>query len=201
MNSSGGAGGRRTVPTVAFEGLDGTGKSRMIEVLSQHGGFIARRTPGEEYASLRERVHHLPLASLMMYLSSCALAIEEPPPDGQRIAVDRYVFSSVLHYGWSAGLDDSNTVQLLFSCHCLLPMPRLTVLLTADRRARLIRLRRRNDQGLGDPSAEFEEFWFACAGRLLTSAKPGSVITLNTDGDDCEHLVMEVLAALKEIKE
>jgi thymidylate kinase len=199
-------------PAVVFEGLDGTGKSRLAELLCAREGFVCRRTPDPAFAQLRQLVHDLPRTALLMYLSACAYAIEgsagrrDAPA---RLVVDRYAFSSVVQFGWVTGLPAGDCIELLDRVRSVLPAPQLTVLLVAERSVRLARLQARDDRGLGDRSVGFERYWMTCA-RLLRQAAVasgpgcsapagsalGSVITVRTDTDDTERPLGLVRAAL-----
>jgi UMP-CMP kinase 2 len=177
----------RRGPLIALEGLDGTGKSRLSEALAARMGLELRRTPAPQYDALRAALHGRGAASLFMYLSACSLAVEEAGSDG-RLVVDRYSYSSVVQYGWSAGLGAETAMALLAQFSPLVPTPERTILLTADRGVRLRRLDYRAEAGFGDRSIEFESYWRACAARLARLAPLGSVIEIDSSDDDAEAL-------------
>lgn len=178
--------GRRR-PIIALEGLDGTGKSRLSEVLSARMGLELRRTPGPQYDTLRAALHGKGAASLFMYLSACSLAVEEAGQDTP-IVVDRYSYSSVVQYGWSGGLGAETAMALLAQLSPLLPTPERTILLTANRAVRLRRLNSRLDAGYGDRSTEFEAYWATCAAEWTRIAPSGSVVEFDSSDGDADAL-------------
>ena len=191
-------------PAVAFEGLDGTGKSRLAELLCACEGLVCRHTPDPVFEQVRQRVHDLPRAALWMYLSACAYAIEGSAARcdaSARLVVDRYAFSSVVQFGWLTSLPAADCIELLDRVRSVLPVPQLTVLLVAKRSVRLARLHARDDRGLGDRSMAFERYWMSCARLLLQAAAaapgPRSVITVRTDTDDAERPLGLIRAALR----
>ncbi|MEU9372565.1 hypothetical protein AB0D94_02090 [Streptomyces sp. NPDC048255] len=183
---------------IAFEGLDGTGKSHLTTELSRATGVPRVSTPGPAYDSLRHELHAAGgLASYLMYLSGCAWAVESARASGApALVADRYWFSSAVQHGWNTGLTPGGALAPA-GLHALLPQPRLTVLLVADREARLQRLARRRPVGtpLGDSGQAYEQYWLDCAEVLRDESRTRhSVLVLDTTVSDTAPPLAELLA-------
>ncbi|MEV4442377.1 hypothetical protein AB0K09_25875, partial [Streptomyces sp. NPDC049577] len=118
---------------IAFEGLDGTGKTRLTTLLAEATGLPRTTTPGPAYDALRPVLHAAGgLASYLMYLSGCSWAVESAHRAGTpALLVDRYGFSSAVQHGWNLGLSPREALLAPDAPHRLLPPPALTVLLVA----------------------------------------------------------------------
>ncbi|MEV6823581.1 hypothetical protein [Amycolatopsis sp. NPDC051102] len=184
---------------IAFEGLDGTGKSHLTRVLAETLGIPRAVTPGDLYRGVRAPLHAAGgLASYLMYLSACAWAVESAQRSGERaLVVDRYWFSSAVQHGWNCGASPAEALSAPCLPHSLLPRPELTVLLLASREARLNRLSRRPGTGsqLGDPGPRYEEYWTACAALLRDDPRAGgAVLVLDTTESDTGRAMEPLLA-------
>lgn len=181
---------------VAFEGLDGTGKTRMIRLLAEALGVPRTTTPGPEYTGLREALHATGgCAPFLMYLSACAWSVEEAGRAGHRsLLIDRYWFSSAVQHGWDRGLSPAAAVDLISPLDDLLTPPRLTVLLSTDREIRLRRLRNRAaGRSFGDISWAYEQYWRQCAAEL-TRRSGDAVLWLDTSSGDTDALLAKLLS-------
>ncbi|MEU9132850.1 hypothetical protein AB0D08_32890 [Kitasatospora sp. NPDC048540] len=194
-------GGVRTPRLIAFEGLDGTGKTRLTTLLSEATGIPRTATPGPDYDALRSALHTAGgLASYLMYLSGCAQAVESAARAGEpALLVDRYWFSSAVQHGWNLGLRPDQALGGTDNPRLLLPRPDLTVLLTSDRPARLRRLGGRPDgsphaRPLGDSGPGYERYWLSCAELLAAEPTGDPVLSLDTTSDDCAPPLARLLA-------
>lgn len=184
---------------IAFEGLDGTGKSHLTRVLAETLGVPRAQTPGDLYRGVRAALHGAGgLASYLMYLSACAWTVESARRSGAAaLVVDRYWFSSAVQHGWNCGSSPAEALSAPCRPHFLLPRPELTVLLVASREARLKRLSCRGGTGsqLGDPGQAYEEYWAGCAALLREDPRAGdSVLVLDTTETDTRKAMEPLLA-------
>jgi dTMP kinase len=155
---------------ITFEGLDGTGKSTQLNLLSdflrQHGVEVAStREPGG--TPIGERVRSIllnsrtaglsPMAELGLMFADRAQHVEQvilpALKQGQFVLCDRYTDSSEAYQGFGRGLG-SEAVLSLHKLLCCDLWPDLTIFLQSDLQASVNRARSRNlgnvNRGEGD---------------------------------------------------
>ncbi len=152
---------------IAFEGIDGSGKSTQLELLAsslvaQGLDPLTTREPTEGSYGRRiramarsgERV--APETELEWFMEDRRQHVTEVVlpalAAGRCVLTDRYTLSSVAYQG-ARGLDPEQILQL---CEAEFPIPNLVVLLVVDADAGLARVRSRG--GVAEPSFEQAEF-------------------------------------------
>lgn len=133
---------------IAFDGIDGTGKSTQIRLFldwldSQQRAYVTFRDPGttrlgealREILLQRTEIRIEPLAEAMIYMASrAALVTEVIQPaihHGKDVIGDRYVLANVAYQGYGLGLGR----DLLWKLGQIATqgiMPELTILLDLD---------------------------------------------------------------------
>jgi hypothetical protein len=173
---------------VAFEGLDGTGKTFMARYLSEHYHATYRSTPGSELDLVRRTFHDSGgRASFFIYMSGCAYAVEASPPSrATPLFLDRYYFSSIVHDAWNARAGRREIDRLLKLGGELLPVPMLTVLLRSSESIRQERLAKRPATGFGPACAAYAAHWERCSERLRLNLPSGARV-LEEDSSDRDH--------------
>jgi thymidylate kinase len=180
---------------VAFEGLDGTGKTRMIRLLAEALGVPRTTTPGPEYTDLRQALHATGgCAPFLMYLSACAWSVEAASLAGHRsLLIDRYWFSSAVQHGWDRQLSPEGAIDLISRMDGLLTPAKLTILLSTARDVRLRRLHNRAPgRSFGDVGYAYEQYWRSCAAEL-TRRFGDAVLWLDTSSGDTDALLAKLL--------
>lgn len=144
---------------VALEGLDGSGKSYCGKQAVNYLDARYAHTPSVRYSELRRYMDQYSRASFLMYLSSCALALEQYKGSSKSILlVDRFWFSSLLQYAWNNGQDISTFLDLLPWIQRVLPTPDLTVFCHADKDVRAQRISARQSEE--QVKSASEPFWW-----------------------------------------
>lgn len=137
---------------IAFDGLDGVGKTTLVQELAQYCGGIAMDTPGTELRPVTDKVltalgNHQ-TARCLFYASSVLAAgcqARQLVEGGQTVFMDRYWLSTIA-YARARGV----TVNLS-DLEAIVPSPDLTILLTLDETERQ---RRINSRSLDSYDAE-----------------------------------------------
>ena len=127
----------------AIEGLDGVGKTTLINNLSKKG-FYTYKTPSDEYSCLRSKLHNLNKSSFFFYLSSLAYLFENDIRHTNEFFVDRYLFSTIGNYSFRNNLSMKEINRLFDEFYKFLPQPALTIFLVLDYKERVRRIKMRN---------------------------------------------------------
>ena len=129
---------------IAFDGLDGVGKTTLVRELAQHYGGIALDTPGTELrplvSSVLSALGQHQTARCLFYAGSVLAAgckARQLAEDGQTVFMDRYWLSTIA-YARARGV----TVNLS-DLEAIVPAPDLTILLTLDETERRRRIANR----------------------------------------------------------
>ncbi|MCI5134884.1 MAG: dTMP kinase [Candidatus Electrothrix sp. AW2] len=148
---------------VAFEGIDGTGKSTQLQALAnflKKQGFpvVTTYEPtdskyGRQIRSLyKDRNSCTPEEELNLFLEDRRLHVHELiRPElaaGKIILTDRYYYSTAAYQG-AAGIDPTE----IFARNSFAPQPNLVLLLTMDPEISLARIR----EGRGEELNDFEQ--------------------------------------------
>jgi len=128
----------------AIEGLDGVGKTTLINNISKKG-FKTFKTPNNIYSELRKELHYLNKSSLFFYLSSLAFLFEkEIDTQVNNFFVDRYLFSTIANYAYKNNLSMKEVSELFEIFYNFLPKPEYTFFLVLDYEKRVERIKKRN---------------------------------------------------------
>ena len=158
---------------IAFDGLDGVGKTTLVQELAQHYGGIALDTPGTELRPVVDNVltalgNHQ-TARCLFYAGSALAAghkARQLAEGGQTVFMDRYWLSTIA-YARARGV----TVNLS-DLEAIVPAPDLTILLTLDETERR---RRINNRAYDSYDAEtFSDEFRSCVLREMrnTNRRP-----------------------------
>ena len=144
---------------VALEGIDGSGKSYCGKQAVNYLDARYAHTPSMKYSELRRYMGQYTRASFLMYLSSCALALEQYNDSSKSmLLVDRFWFSSLLQYAWNNNRDINIFLDLLPWIQKLLPAPDLTIFCHADKDVRVQRISARQSEEQVNSAGE--RFWW-----------------------------------------
>ena len=153
---------------IAFDGLDGVGKTTLVRELAQHYGGIALDTPGTELRPVVDKVltalgNHQ-TARCLFYAGSVLAAghkARQLAEGGQTVFMDRYWLSTIA-YARARGVTVS-----LSDLEAIVPAPDLTILLTLDETERR---RRINSRAYDSYDAEtFSDEFRSCVLREMRS--------------------------------
>lgn len=148
---------------LAFEGIDGTGKSTQIQILAQKlqeqgRKVVLTREPSDSIYGQRIRQLYTrrdsctPAEELELFLQDRRLHVQEviQPAlvQGRIVLTDRYYYSTVAYQG-AAGMDPAD----ILARHHFAPKPDLVFLLTMQPELSLERIR----QGRGEQPNAFEQ--------------------------------------------
>lgn len=174
---------------VVFEGLDGTGKTRMSRLLAERFHAVHAATPAPEFAELRRALHDFGgRPSFFMYLAACAYALESGIRSGtSALFIDRFWFSSVVHHAWATDATDHSVKRLIQWVTTMLPFPHVTAILHSAPEIREERLVRRGDRGLGPRSADYQAVWERCL-ACLRDVAPAAAAIVDVDTSDRDEV-------------
>src|SRR4051812_49413934 len=138
------------VPLITVEGVDGAGKSTLVDALAKEWNATALREPGGE--PLAERIRDLvkqhpfdPHAEALLFAAARAqlVATEIAPrlARGETVVIDRFVDSSLAYQGVGRGVG----VETVRAMNAFAPVPDLTILLRIDPEIGLQRVGGRGD--------------------------------------------------------
>jgi dTMP kinase len=147
------------VPLITVEGLDGAGKTTLVEALAKELRVTALREPGG--VPFAERIRDLvkmeecdPRTEALLFAAAraelCAQVIEPALAAGQTLIVDRFVDSSLAYQGGGRELGVETVRQL----NAFAPQPDRTLLLRLEPEQALQRIRGRGNDD------RFEELEF-----------------------------------------
>jgi dTMP kinase len=125
------------VPLVTVEGVDGAGKSTLVEALARRWDAAVFREPGGE--PLAEHIRDLvkahafdPHAEALLFAAARAqLVANEVAPRlarGETVVIDRFVDSSLAYQGVGRGVG----IETVRAMNSFAPVPDLTLLLRVD---------------------------------------------------------------------
>lgn len=157
---------------VSFEGIEGSGKSTQIALLSKtledlgHAHTITREPGGTAVGDgIRrilldsETIHLTPAAELLLFYASRSQNLTEKirpaKSRGEMILCDRFFDASLAYQGYGRGLP-LDLIDRLTDLVCGLDRPDLTILLDIDPKTGLERARMRNQSQTKD-EGRFEE--------------------------------------------
>jgi len=170
---------------IAFEGIDGTGKSTQLPLLAAHlreRGLVVVETReptdgpyGQQIRALyRNRSQVSPERELELFLldrrQHVAECIRPALNRGEVVLTDRYYFSTAAYQG-AAGCDPAH----VFACHDFAPEPDLVLLLTLPVEEGIARIRTLRGETLNDfeqreqlekVAALFASFTHSCIVRI-----------------------------------
>ena len=148
---------------IAFEGIDGTGKSTQLQLLAaflQDMGcrVISTREPTDSSYGRRIRELYMDRGScsleeeLDLFIQDRRLHVQElinpQLAGGSLVLTDRYYFSTAAYQG-AAGMD----VAEIFASNSFAPIPDLVIMLTMDPEVSIARIR----EGRGEELNDFEQ--------------------------------------------
>ena len=163
------------MPLITVEGLDGAGKTTLVESLSRELKVQALREPGG--VALSERIRDLvkssdcdPRTEALLFAAAraelCAQVIEPALAAGKTLVVDRFVDSSLAYQGGGRELG----IETVRALNAFAPKPDRTLLLRIEAGVALARI---DVRGEGD---RFEQLEFlqrvAAAYDALAAAEP-----------------------------
>ncbi len=177
----------------AIEGLDGVGKTTLINNLNKKG-FITYKTPPKLYENTRKELHNLKEASLFYYLSSLSYTLEVEAKNSNNFILDRYIFSTITQYisnTTKSVTDFKNLFKMFFQ---LIPLPNITFFIELDYETRMKRINNRlaSEKTLDNKNKKYNDFWIQAIKEYNFSNK---VILDGTKTED--ELVIEVLSYLE----
>lgn len=145
-------------PFLAFEGLDGSGKTTVSRMLAEVTGATYFKTPGKEFKAVRQYVDNgtPPETKLFYYLSTVFDASKKIGKERERnpVVCDRYLWSSFVPHSAFYGEDLEFLEQSFSPFTNRLVMPDHTIFLDVSAEEQLKRLRIR-PEGADSPSDKF----------------------------------------------
>jgi len=174
---------------IAFEGIDGTGKSTQLQLLAaflrdKGCRVITTREPTNSSFGRRIRELYVDRGSctleeeLELFIQDRKLHVQEliepQLAEGALVLTDRYYFSTAAYQG-AAGMD----MEKIFVRNSFAPVPDLVILLTMDPKVSITRIQEGRGEELNDfeqldqlrsVSARFDSFSNPCIRRIDASA-------------------------------
>lgn len=188
---------------LSFEGIDGSGKSTQIDLLTQQLTraeipWLLNREPGGAPVSRQIREILLnpantvsPTAELLLYFANRAQNVDEvirpALADGKLIISDRYTDSTLAYQGAARGLGVS-LVRQLHSIACRGTEPSLTLYLRVTPEVSAARRRNTAKDRLEAEAADFHRRVFD-AYEELAATEPQRIVTI--DGDRPTEIVAQ----------
>ncbi len=167
---------------ITFEGIEGSGKTTQIRLLSEHlesrgVQHLVTREPGG--TEIGERIRALlldprsrdmvPLAELFLYAAARSQHIEqviEPAvAEGRVVLCDRFTDATIAYQGHGRGLP-VNVIRVVNSLAAADVKPDLTILLDLEPEKGLARARSRNAEAREAPATRFDDEEFAFHRRV-----------------------------------
>jgi len=139
------------VPLITVEGLDGAGKTTLVEALSRELRVDALREPGG--VPMAERIRDLvklhecdPRTEALLFAAAraelCAAVIEPRLAKGDTLLVDRFVDSSLAYQGGGRELG----IETVRALNAFAPRPDRTLLLRIEAETALQRIGKRGEE-------------------------------------------------------
>lgn len=178
----------------AIEGLDGAGKTTLVNNLSENG-FKSLKTPPELYEVIRKKIHPLKEASLFYYLSSLCFALEVEAKDENNFILDRYFFSTITHYvANNKNCSEKEFYRIFHKLEEFITFPEITFFIQLDFETRIKRISSRStkEKELDNVTRKYNDFWVNCMNKYDLSEK----IILNGNKTEFD-LTSEVISAIK----
>ncbi len=184
---------------IVIEGLDGVGKSTLVQGVTEALGAVAMDTPGADLSDVRHHVDRFvegdPEASQLFYAMAVKVMgqrAQQATLRGQTVVMDRYWLSTAAYaevYGSSLAL--AEVAQRL-------PAPDLTLYLTLDDAERRRRLEQRGMRAHDEKTLEpgVRSALDQAYRRLLGTPQAGEGRILDLTGLDPEGAVMAAIACL-----
>ena len=195
---------RRLPLFVVVEGLDGVGKSTVVDLLAQRLAAVPLRTPPRELAEARVSIlrcyERAPLATTLFYASTLAAVsrdIAQLQAAGRAVVLDRYYLSTCVYGEVVRPME--HPADLLEQLSARLIPADVTVYLHAERDCRRRRMQERShighEDGLTfDPgiSDKLDAGFRACAGHRVA----GRFLPVETTRMDAVHVVDHICRTL-----
>ena len=197
---------RRLPLFVVVEGLDGVGKSTVVELLAQRLAAVSLRTPPRELSEARTAIlrcyEKAPLATTLFYASTLAAVsrdIAQWQAAGRAVVLDRYFLSTCVYGEVVRPTEHPADVLELLSAQ-LIPAD-VTVYLHAERDCRRRRMQGRNHVGLEDSltfdpviSDRLDAGFRGRAGHRLT----GRFVPVETTRQEASDVVNQICQSLQQ---
>lgn len=164
---------------VVIEGLTGTGKSTVSDLLVDEFGFEKVAVKRPELRSALDAVENHQLALEVrhaLFLSAtlwCALEVEQMLADGCRVVADSWVYRTIATH-------EAMGSRLLTKIPSFLPTPTFTLLLELDEKVRAVRTAAR-----GRPNGYWKQQCEAHSGKIMDwyRANVPNLRTISNTGD------------------
>jgi len=141
-----------------FEGLDGVGKTTLLNSLEKKG-FRIYHSPVAPYDKIRKSIHNKgDISSFFFYLSANSYIIENN--ENKIFLLDRYIVSSLIAYLFTKNkylYKDFLTLYKKFEV--FFKLPTLTFFLKLDENTRLSRLKERENNEFDEIDINYTKLW------------------------------------------
>lgn len=170
----------------AIEGLDGVGKTTLINNLLKYG-YKGYKAPSENFLFLKKDINSLVETNFLYYITAFSYILEVESSKEERFFMDRYIFSSIVKYVYKTTQSPKDFEKLLNSFSNLIPLPTITFFIDLDYDKRIKRILDRNLKDSSDNlTIEYDIFWNKLKGHYSHSNK---IITVN--GNQSEEAILE----------
>jgi thymidylate kinase len=176
----------------AIEGLDGVGKTTLIQNL-ENQGLATYKTPNKIFSIIRKELHNLNKSSLFFYLSSLAFLFEKEIKNNNLFFVDRYLFSTIGNFAYKNNLLDEEINELFYIFYKFFPVPKLTIFLVLDYNERIkrINIRNQNENNLDNLKKSYNDYIM----RMIHNYKYSPKIIIDANKKEKE-IITEVLGKI-----
>ena len=184
---------------IAIEGMDGSGKTTVAKAVAQNTGYKYLERPIENYFGLDSQTYdnmcvkmwdmNEPNKTLWFFGLGHLLAVSGS--ENQNVILDRHILST---YFWDGNDENQNVFQSLVDCGVL---PDLTIILYADVKTRINRIKERDSK---DADLILDKVYEDGYTKMLEFAEKYNMpyIIVNTEGrtldsiiDECTKIVVE----------
>jgi thymidylate kinase len=188
---------------VVIEGIDGAGKSSLLEVLRRTSDIRVVESPLEPFLSIKNRVlEEVPpparLAFFMaanLQVSSCIDELKE----SEVLVCSRYIWSTIAYHAAINRVEVPTLVAMVKTFLPWIRMPRLVIYLGVERRVQIERLKGRTENGLQaklNLQGDFQERLLNCYSEIRKLIKvPWKEI--DTSEITVEQVTEQALALIK----